>query len=861
MTNLIQSAKGYISRGISVIPTNSNKRSIFPWKEFQGRLMNDAEIKAQFSDPKCEGIAVICGKVSQSLECVDVDLKNDITGMLLHDFMLALSEAGLLDKLLICKTKNDGRHLLYWCSEIAGNAKLASRPATEEELKKSPNARVVVLIETRGEAGYIIAPPTQGYEVLEGTLQEITPQERETLWNICRSFNEVIEAPERPKTETVDQKEYGLSPFEDFNMRGDAEAVLVKHGWTYQYERGGRRFYRRPGKNEGISADFLPDKKWFKVFTTSSQFVEGRAYNPAGVFALLECNNDFSQAAKKLLDMGYGEKRVKLGKMEGDILKKKRDGVDREQIKGHLNKNYSVPQEETEIILSKIERQQGENIATFWDVHFDKEGLVEKVTINRFKMQRFLRNDGGFCLYFYDNRSNIFKIVQVKNGLVQEASIQQIKEFIEDYIETLPESFDGINQQILFEVIYRGGDAFFNKGFFEFLKRKNIDFLRDTATEAYFPFLNGIVVVNKDGYTLKTYDELGKSIWKSQIIDFYIDILPMGDAESAEFFQFVRKICNDEDDRTKRAFTLLGYMLHRFKDPSKPYAVICSEETEDEKKGGGTGKGIFVKALTKLVNTVTIDGKTFKNDKGFLWQRVGLDTGILFIDDARRNFDFEALYSVITEGITVEKKNKDEVHISFEDSPKVIVTTNYSISQAGNHARRRQQIIEFGGFFTPENTPIDYFKHRLYDDWDKDEYNRFYNLMFWCVSLFLVGGIAKAGNSDTLKRKHIRLAYTQDFLDWWDEYSTNKFQDFTHFKEVYEGFLNRADIDNKKDYSKLRFSKALYEAAETFGFQIEEKKNPQTRLLMIKLNKILTAEELEDFVPDNALAALDANPF
>lgn len=846
---IIQAAKFYLKQGISVIPTNSNKRSIFPWKDYQSALMKESDVAGQFNDSRCEGLAIICGKVSGSLECIDLDLKNDISGMLLHDFMLALTEAGLIDKLKIIKTKNDGRHFLYRCEVIVGNTKLAGRPATEEEIKKNPNAPVLVTIESRGEAGYIIAPPSAGYEVLQGTLQEITKEERDILWDICRSFNEVIAEPERPKASIVDQRQYGVSPFEDFNNRGDAEAILVKHGWTYRYERGGRKFYRRPGKDEGISGDYLPDKRWFKVFTTSSQFVEGRAYNPTGVFALLECNNDFSKAAKMLLDMGYGEKRIAFGKMEGDVMKKKRDGLEREEIKSHISKNYSIAPERVEKVLTTIEQQQGEPLGTFWDVHFDKDGNIEKVTINRFKFERFLSNDGGFYLYFYDKRSNIFKIVQEKNGLVTEASSEQIKKFIKNYVLSLPENFDGINKQTLLEVIYKGSATFFSKEFFEFIEPRDIDFLRDTATEAYFPFANGVVVVNKDGYTMKTYSELGKSIWKSQIIDFHIDILPTQEAEDAEFCKFVQKICNDEQDRIARAFSLIGYMLHKYKDSSKPYAVICSEETEDEKKGGGTGKGIFVKALFKMVNGVTIDGKTFKNDKGFLWQRVGLDTHILFIDDAKKNFDFESLYSVITEGITVEKKNKDEIHIAFEDAPKIIITTNYSITQAGNHAKRRQQGIEFGGFFTPENTPLDYFGHRLYDDWDKDEYNRFYNLMFWCVQFYLGGGIVKAGKSETLMRKHIKLTYSQDFMDWWDEYSENKFPNYTQFKDLYDDFLKGADLE-KKEYSKIKFTKAINDAAEGFGYILDSKKTSQSRLLMYKLVR-------KEDVPENALAGLD----
>jgi hypothetical protein len=40
--------------------------------------------------------------------------------------------------------------------------------------------------------------------------------------------------------------------------------------------------------------------------------------------------------------------------------------------------------------------------------------------------------------------------------------------------------------------------------------------------------------------------------------------------------------------------------------------------------------------------------------------------------------------------MTIEKKNKDEIFLSFDDSPKLAFTTNYSIASNAEHAKRRQ---------------------------------------------------------------------------------------------------------------------------------------------------------------------------
>jgi hypothetical protein len=829
MKHLTQAANKYISKGISVIPTDAVKRSIVTWKPYQEGIATPEQVAALFSNPKAVGIAAICGKVSGNMEVIDIDTKYDLTGELYAAYMGMISDhnSDLFSRLMIVSTVNGGFHLYYRCPVIEGNQPLAKRPASESELKEKPNEKVKVLIETRGEGGYVIAPPSDGYKRMQGgEIPFITENERALLHDLARSFNLLLSAPDPIKTLAVDTKQFGLSPFEDYNHRGDCEQVLRNHGWTMQYERAGKRYYRRPGKDEGISGDFWPEKRWFSVFTTSSEFEANKAYSPAGVFAMLECGNDFSKAAAMLLDAGYGEKRVSYGKLEGDVLKKKRDGVDREDIVQHIVKNYDNVKDakHAQHIIKKIEQQHGEDVCTFWDVCFDKEGRVEKIVINRFKLERFLSDDGGFGLYFYDKSSNIFKIIQERNGLVREASTEEIKKYVKDYILNLPDAFDGITKEALLEVIYKGAETYFSKSFFEFLERKEIDFLKDTATEAYFPFNNGVVVATKDKVVVKSYVELGKSMWSSQVKDFNIDILNEIDIEDSEYCKFVQKIAGDDKDRIEQAFGLIGYTLHKFKDETKPFAVILAEETEDESKGGGTGKGIFFKAISKLINVVFIDGKTMDLNKSFAWQRVGLDTQLIVIEDCRKNVDFEGFYSKITEGLTVEKKNKDEIYLGYEDAPKFGFTTNYSITLKGNHGKRRGKIIEFSNFFHPGNTPEDHFNHKLFSGWDRDEWNRFYNFMFWCVSYYLMAGVQDVTNSVTLKRKQVKLNYGEEFMEWWDGYSSNGCENWKPFKDMYAGFLNESDQD-KKNFSQRRFKKALEESSGNFGYTLETQRN------------------------------------
>ena len=49
--------------------------------------------------------------------------------------------------------------------------------------------------------------------------------------------------------------------------------------------------------------------------------------------------------------------------------------------------------------------------------------------------------------------------------------------------------------------------------------------------------------------------------------------------------------------------------------------------------------------------------KAFDFSKSFAYQLVSADTQILCFDDVKKYFDFERLFSVVTEGLTLEKKN------------------------------------------------------------------------------------------------------------------------------------------------------------------------------------------------------------
>lgn len=318
--------------GLKFMPITKGKRPI----------LKNWQISTDVHDlSNCYGVGLVCGKLSGNLEVIDIDCKYDLTKMLFESYKRMIHEADptLLSKLVVQATMNGGFHLIYRCSEIGGNVKLANRPTTEEERnltfqeeyakfiadpkvkneqeaqnkanRARQNDKVRVLIETRGEGGYIACFPSNGYKIIYGdfySIQEITIEQRNILLSTAMEYNQVYEEykPALPK-EIVKMK--GLSPFEDYNERGDVIGLLESNGWRVVKQKGSKTLFLRPGQTSSdTSGNYDSVRKWFSVFSTSTEFEAQKAYLPYAVFAYLECDKDFVLASKKLYDMGYGDR-------------------------------------------------------------------------------------------------------------------------------------------------------------------------------------------------------------------------------------------------------------------------------------------------------------------------------------------------------------------------------------------------------------------------------------------------------------------------------------------------------------------------------------------------------------------------
>tara|TARA_R110000737_G_scaffold109677_1_gene142648 strand:- start:146 stop:1033 length:888 start_codon:yes stop_codon:yes gene_type:complete len=245
----------------------------------------------------------------------------------------------------------------------------------------------------------------------------------------------------------------------------------------------------------------------------------------------------------------------------------------------------------------------------------------------------------------------------------------------------------------------------------------------------------------------------------------------------------------------------IGFMMHAYKNLSYCPAVILNDEVISDNPEGGTGKGLFINALSQMKKLVVIDGKAFNFDKAFPYQTVGADTQILCFDDVKKHFDFERLFSVVTEGLTLEKKNKDAIKVPFKKSPKVAITTNYAIKGRGNSFERRKWELEFKQFYTKDFTPLVEFGRILFAEWNQDEWCAFDNYMVENLMFYLTNGLIKADFKNLNVRK-LGADTSHEFIEWCGLIGPETPNELIKFNEkVYKNELYIEFIQDNPDFA------------------------------------------------------------
>ena len=442
----------------------------------------------------------------------------------------------------------------------------------------------------------------------------------------------------------------------------------------------------------------------------------------------------------------------------------------------------------------------------------------------------FLSHYGFLKRYRTDGSYFLLRCIE---NTIEEVDTINVSDFVTEYLEKngkdilFDEKLDGhavkFKASLLLqkETIKKQCHSLFNKKFLELLPTFDAEILKDTPTECYKLFKNCIIKITAEGLQVIEYKDLHpKFVWKKHIIDF--DFVGIKEFKLCHYYNFIYNVSNAQTEpfRHKAFITAIGYLLHKFNAQEKGQAIVCYDEviTDLNKPQGGTGKGVFAKALAKLSEMRKIDGKKFDENDRFCFQRVSDSTQIVFFDDVKTKLGFDRFNSILTDGWNIEKKNKDEFAIPPEDSPKVLIGSNSILECEGSTRKRRQFILEFSNFYSKHiikgnEEPIKDHHHCIFfnNDWELTEWQMFYSFMIDCIVEFMKSGLVYY-EPKNVKANRLRQITNEDFAEWVNQqsfevntvYETKPM--FEIFKSTYYGddaFSQRKFTSFLKKYASL----------------------------------------------------------
>jgi hypothetical protein len=453
------------------------------------------------------------------------------------------------------------------------------------------------------------------------------------------------------------------------------------------------------------------------------------------------------------------------------VKQKIKRGVPKKEIKNDLL-DQSISPDVIDNIITTIEDE---------DVKFWTKSDKGAINIVHYLFRQFLE-DNGFYKYLPDGGKS-FIFVRVTNNLINHTSDEEIKDFVLNYL-------DKIDDMTIYNY-FADKTRYFKDDFLSLLSSVDVYFMEDTKNSAYLYYKNCAVKVTKTDIEIIDYIDLGGYIWNDQVIDREFNICDIMDCD---YKTFISNISGEDANRIMSMESTIGFLLHGYKNLSYCPAVILNDEVITDNPEGGTGKGLFVNGVSQMKKLCFIDGKVFNFDSSFPYQTLSVDTQILAFDDVKKHFNFERLFSVITEGITLERKNKDAIHIPFSKSPKIIITTNYAIKGKGNSFERRKWELEFKQFYTKEFTPQVEFGRLLFSEWDDDEWCRFDNYMIHNLQSYMNTGLIKSTFVNLGIRK-LSAETCHEFIEWCGLIGNNTIDDklkkdeFLYKHQLYDDFV------------------------------------------------------------------------
>jgi hypothetical protein len=480
-----------------------------------------------------------------------------------------------------------------------------------------------------------------------------------------------------------------------------------------------------------------------------------------------------------------------------------------------------------------------------WKDVKDGPGYME-YRLNHAQIYNFLQQCGYHRLSMPNSKTG-YIYIKIDGNVVKEVTPVEIKSFIFEFLKKRS------SPPALLNSFYRSQNQL-SEASLSNMEPIEIDFTDCDKSTQFLFFQNSIWEVTKAGIIEHLPGTVAKYVWDEELIKHTGTLSPAPftvtynrdterfaiaiNDDSCLFLRYLRNTSRvhwrkeleeskalTEDEVYEQDLHLInkiysiGYLMHRYKDPSKPWCVFAMDNkiSETGESHGGSGKSIAYKAPRYFMKSVTLEGRNPKlTDNPHIYENVTRHTDFLLIDDANQYLKFEYFFSAITGEMIVNPKHGKQYELSFDEVPKFCITSNFTLRNIDPSTERRLLYTVFSdyyhynkdGEYQEARSPYDDFGKNLFIDFTPEEWNKLFNTIAASIQTYL--SYPKIDPPmDNVEKRNLRTIMTEVFKEWADVY----FDEFSHRTDrLYlksTAFQDFAEATKQRSWSAQRFKKSL----------------------------------------------------
>lgn len=229
-----------------------------------------------------------------------------------------------------------------------------------------------------------------------------------------------------------------------------------------------------------------------------------------------------------------------------------------------------------------------------------------------------------------------------------------------------------------------------------------------------------------------------------------------------------------------RVFTL-GYLQHRYKNPSKPWGVWIMDNklSEEGESHGGSGKSLLTELLIHMqLKVEALSGRHPKlTENPHVFENIDLQTDLVNTDDCFDYFDIGFFYTSLTSNMSVNPKNKKSFTIPFSKSPKFVFSSNFGDRNTNPSDQRRKLYTVYSDYYH-ENTgtynetrkPDVELGGNLFLDFSEKDWEEYYNFMVQCIGFYLSTQERVQPPLGNVMKRNLIAEMSEGFKVWADVY-------------------------------------------------------------------------------------------